>query len=501
MKPSRPLPFTQFVAKVLNVRLADGQRVLCLVAYDGLEPRDLSGPDREIARDIFGDVDVIPREARRVLVAVCGARAGKSYILCALRLLHLALTVPLTTLAPGEIAAALVVAPRMELARQCLRYASGAAREVPNIAKLITSETEDGFVLHRDGKQVTVRALPASSAGTSLRGRSLVGAVLDEAAFFRDEDYAVNDTEVFKAVAPRVMPGGQVIIASTPWARGIGLLYDLFSRNHGTPKRAIAAHAPTLLLRKGSAGEAEIRMQVEATRESDPDNAAREFDAQFMTAGTGLFFDPSAIDAAVDGTALLPLQHLASSVTCAGADFAFRSDASALVVARLEGDICRVAELLEMRPEKDKPLVPSVVVAAFAETIRPYQCTSVYADRHCEEAIREHLATHKLRLVPGPDGLAGKVETYTRVRALLHEGKIRLPPDRKLINQLKAVTSKPTSGGSLSISSPRRDGAHGDIVSAFVLAVASLPTGAPNDRMQRVLTDDALLFDATELAA
>src|SRR5262249_30644541 len=130
---------------------------------------------------------------------------------------------------------------------------------------------------------------------------SLVGAVMDESAFFRDEDHSVNDAEIFHAVAPRVMPEGQVILASTPWAQGIGLLYDLFSANHGAPRTAVAAHAPTLLLRN----DARTAAMVERERERDPDNAAREFDAKFMSSGAGLFFDPSAVDAAVDRLAAI----------------------------------------------------------------------------------------------------------------------------------------------------------------------------------------------------
>ncbi len=105
MKPQpRPMVFTEFCTQVLRVALTPGQLVLCKIAFDGLEPGDLKGRERELARKIFGDVDRIPPEARHVLIAVVGARAGKSYILAALRLLHLALTVSLDTLAPGEIA-------------------------------------------------------------------------------------------------------------------------------------------------------------------------------------------------------------------------------------------------------------------------------------------------------------------------------------------------------------------------------------------------------------
>lgn len=456
------------------MKLTAGQRVATLIAYDGLEPRDLEGADRELARRIFGDVDVIPPDARAVFVAVCGARGGKTYVLGALRLLHLALTVSLTSLAPGEVASGLIVAPDLRLARQCLRYARGAAKVTPAIEACVVGESADNFVIRREtGQTVTIEALPATRGGSALRGRSLVGAVLDEAAFFRDEDYSVNDAEVFKAVAPRVMPEGQVIVASTPWAEGVGLLYELFDANHGEPRTAIAAHAPTTLLR----GDARTQSMVERERERDPENAAREFDAQFMTAGSGLFFDPSALEASVDKAAVLPLAPTTSSVVAVGADFAFRSDSSALVVARLDDDgLYRVADILEQRPERGKPLLPSKVVEAFADSAKRYGSNAVVADRHYEEAIREHLATHKLRLVPAPDGVSGKVETYTRARALFLEGRVRLPDSPRLLNQLKAITRKPTPGGSLTISSPRKGGAHGDLVSALVLALASLPS-------------------------
>ena len=469
----RALGYVPFLSRVLRVTPTPAQRVFCLVAYDGVEPGALDGEERDLARKLFGDVDAIPPEGRHVIAAVCGARGGKSYLFCGLRLLHLALTVDLSTLAPGEQASALIVAPDLRLARQTLRYALGAAKGNREIAKRITGESSDGFTLAREGgRVVAIECLPATRGGSALRGRSLVGAVLDESAFFRDEDYAVNDGELFKAVAPRILPGGQTILASTPWAEGQGLLYDLFQANFGAPRTALAAHAPTLLLRD----DERTRAIVERERERDPDNAAREFDAVFMSAGSGLFFDPTAIDAAIDSSLRIPLPHAPGDATTAGADFGFRSDSSALAVTRFDGELYRLADLVELRPARGRPLAPSAVVASFADTTRRYGVPAVIADRHYEEAIREHLATHGLRLTPAPDGLRGKIETYTRARALLHEGRVRLPEHPRLVAQLKAIVSRPTPGGGLTISSPRRaGGGHGDLVSALVLALAALP--------------------------
>ena len=45
-----------------------------------------------------------------------------------------------------------------------------------------------------------------------------------------------------------------------------------------------------------------------------------------------------------------------------------------------------------------------------------------------------------------------------------------------VLAQLREVISKPTSGGGMSISSPRKKGGHGDLVSALVGAVHRLET-------------------------
>jgi hypothetical protein len=68
-------------------------------------------------------------------------------------------------------------------------------------------------------------------------------------------------------------------------------------------------------------------------------------------------------------------------------------------------------------------------------------------------------------------------------KALLNSGKIKIPNHKRLINQMKALVSKPNAGGGVSLISPRPpkrsdgtpgevSGGHGDILSAWVLAVS-----------------------------
>jgi hypothetical protein len=313
---------------------------------------------------------------------------------------------------------------------------------------------------------VVIECLPATSGGSAVRGRSLVGALLDEAAFFRDDTYKVNDTEIYKAITPRMLPGAQLVIASTPWTK-TGLLYELFRANHGRHQTAIAAHAPTLLLRDVPLTQ-DI---VERERQRDSDNARREYDAEFMDLDALAFFDARAIEKSVDPSIALPLPWNPEACTAVGADFAFRVDSAALVAVARDRTLYRVANILELRPT-DAPLKPGPVVGVFAQIAKSYQVEGVVADSHYRESITEHLEEHDLLLFSAPEGVTGKNSTYTRLRTLLHQGLVRIPEHTRLIRQLREVQAKPTSGGQISIASPRwKTGGHGDLVSALVLAV------------------------------
>ncbi len=462
--------FLEFVKTNLGVELSPGQRVLCAVAFDGVEPGTLEGADRELARTIFGDVAIIPPEARHVLAALCGGRAGKSYILGGLRLLHLAVTVDLSSLAPGEAASGPIVAPDLRLARQTLGYVSGAVNGAAGLLAMVRSESKDAIILRRpDGALVAIECLPATRGGSAVRGRSLVGAVLDEACFFRDSNSVVNDDEIFKAVAPRVVPGGQLIIASTPWAES-GLLYDMYDRNYGNPSDALAAHAPTLILRN----DEHTRQLVERERERDPDNAAREFDAEPMVSGTSDFFDAQAIKQceAEDLPLFLPPSRPQDASGVFGLDTGFRKDPSAGVVVRRNGDHYEVAECVEIRPPKGGRLVPSTTLKELFKRAKHHRCIVAVADGHYIETVREH--SGGIELQEAPAGISGKVGAYTDARRLINECKVRIPAgNKRLLAQLRQVVQKPTPGGQLSITSPRRGGAHGDLASAFVLALTA----------------------------
>jgi len=188
------------------------------VAYDG------GLPEGDLGRRLFGFVGSVSVAARSVVTAVCGARGGKSYVVVALRLVHGMLVRDLRSLAPGQRAVALIVAPNDKLRREVLNYARGAVRSKPELEAMVVEDSADGFGMKRpDGHIVRFETGVATAGGYGARGRALTDFALDECAFFRDSSFKVNDEEIFRAGSARVLPGGQTIVASTPWAEA-GLL-------------------------------------------------------------------------------------------------------------------------------------------------------------------------------------------------------------------------------------------------------------------------------------
>ncbi len=470
----RALPFVDFVESVLGVTLTLGQRVLARVAFDRVEPRQLDGVEREMAARLVGPVDTVPSQARLVVAIVKGARIGGSYVFGALYSLWRALTADLSTLAPGEVAVALVVAPDLRLARQVLRYAQGAAESAPAIARLIASRTSDGFTLARPGAPVSIECLPATRGGSAVRGRSLVSAVLSEAAFFRDESSAVNDLDLFRAVMPRVMPGGVTVLESTPWVEA-GLLFDLFS-NFGEPLTALAAHAPTLVMRD----DERSRLVVANETARDPINAEREFGAQFISGGSGLFFGPELLKSALVDTQPARSAPAGSSVYVGG-DIGLVTDASAVAAVAEQDGVFTLCDFEEYRPTKGAPLKLSVVVQRFCDFAGRYGERSITVDHHELEAGREHLPDG-FWLSPCAGGAAAKNARFVKARELLRQQQVRIPRAlAKLTGQLSLVASRPLPGGGVSMVLPRRAGTHLDLTSAFILALdAASGNGAGN---------------------
>lgn len=447
---------------------------LMAAIMDAAEGRPVTTIDDEAALRHFGcSLAKLPRRALRLIAVRAGGRAGKTSRLLATKALLAALTVPLTTLAPGERAVSLIMAPDLVLARQVLGFVRGYIETSPALTARVLNDTADEIELRRpDGLPVLIRVRAASRGGKGGRGFVLVFAGLDEAAFFRDDaSGVVNDTEIYRAVAQRLVPGAQAWIVSTPWIAGTGLLEETLGADLGTHEHALCVVAPTRTLNPTWDPDGTIEA---ALRESDPENAEREIDAVPLAAGSAQFFDKVTLDAATDPHRPQDLQPEQGAFYGAAGDFAFRRNASTVAVVRRDpqpdgNDRFELVLLDERRPETGAPLKPGAVVDEFAPSVVRYSVARIGADSHERDLVAEEMARYDLTVASLPAGQAGKAAQYLFLRRLLREGRFTMPKNARLRAQFNAVLSRPAPGGGLTITSPTTpDGSHGDLVSAVV---------------------------------
>lgn len=473
-----PTTFLEF-AEALGVRFEAGQRAFCAVAFDGIQPRDLPEEDRKWARKVFGEVDEVPPDALDSIGIVCGGRSGKTY-LCSLRLLHLSLIVDLSVLAPGEQAFAAIIAPRLEEARQGLRYAAGAARLHPEIASLIVSDTTDQLVLRRDdGEMVAIKTIAAGAGGIGGRGKTLIGLLLDETCFFRDKaSGVVNDQVVYDAAEPRVMEGGQTMVASTPWVAR-GLLHSMWKANWEKPVDHLIAHASTVNFRTN----ARQLKKVEKAYRKNPVNAAIEFGAEWGSTTVELFFTDAELAAFFDpSTPELGRAPQVGERVSFGGDLGFVRNSSTLAgVHELPDGTVLLAHLEEHQPPAGGRLKPSVVCKGFARVIAGQGAAGMVADQHERASLDEHLSDAGLAVFPAPSAS----DALIALRAGIREGLVRCPSPpaddeaptlvSRLRQQMVDTKQKRTVGDKVVAVLPDGlDGSHGDVLVAVAQAVWGL---------------------------
>lgn len=401
------------------------------------------------------------QSGKRRLVLRVGRRGGKSSTICrvaVVEMIHGGHVIP-----PGDLGVFPIVSVLKEDAANRLQLVK-ALLEALGIKFGPIGDGIHGIRL--DGLPFAFKTYAATVAGVS--GFTGLGCLCDEMAKWRDKDTGSNPaTEVLRSLKPTMATqrNARSFWCSSPFST-LDAHHEAFAR--GDTDEQMVAYAPTWVANP-SLTEAD-------TREDEEDLATweREYKAIPMSSAASSFFDGAAVDAACVPGYVLPVVAQPGTFITAGGDFAFERDSSALAIAHRIGDWesarYSVGDLLEQRPAPGFPLVPGSVVSAMAASLKANKVGHLMADGVYRQSIIEHLDEHGLAFVDAPASQAGKAQTYVRARVLLNGRRLSLPTHPRLIGQLKEVVGKPTPGGGISITAPRKSG-HGDLVSAMVLSL------------------------------
>lgn len=377
-----------------------------------------------------------PRERVSELWICAGRRSGKSRIASAIAT-YLGTCADYTNLLThGEIGHVLALAPSRDQAAVCMNYASGhfAASEV--LRHELESESANELRLRGN----VVIGIHSASFRT-IRGRTVLAAIFDELAFWRSDESASPDREVYRAILPALgSTNGMLICISSPY-RKIGLLYEKWRDHFGQNDDDIL-----VIQSESTALNPTInRKIIERAREDDPAAALSEWDANFRT-DLSSYLDDEAIDLAIDRNRPPELPpraqlHRYFSFTDASAG---KKDSFTLAIAHREGDRVVIDALRGHKP----PFDPVTVAREYALLARTYGCREIVGDAFGGEwtagAFRDGGISYRRSSLPR-SGL------YLEALPLFARGMIQLPNHPQLVRELRLLERRTTRSGKDSV--------------------------------------------------
>jgi hypothetical protein len=336
-------------------------------------------------------------------------------------------------LSPGEKGMCLVIAGSIDQARTVFQYVRGFLEAAPALAREVVSISRYEIELH-NGIVIAVH----SNSFRTIRGRTLVAAIFDETAFWRDETTATPDTEVYTAVLPSLATtDGMLVGISTPY-RKLGLLHQKW-RDHFSQDDA------DVLVVQGASKTFNPTLSdavISAQRAADPAAALVEWDAEFRI-DIGAFLDDASIDAAVEHGRPLELSPRDGMIYFCFVDMGGgRHDASTIAIVHAVGvgDGRRyIADVVHGRKGD-----PAAAVREFVELAKQYHCTAIVGDNYGAEwvagAFREAGSEYRqAKLVRSELYLAG-LPLFTR-------GVVSIPPLAHMLRELRLLERRTHRSG------------------------------------------------------
>lgn len=436
-------------------------RVILKAAF--AEP--LTGDELSLFKTLAGGREP-PAERVSELWVIAGRRGGKTRTAGAIGAYLAAFNTH--KLAAGETGTVLLLAASKLQAKATLDYSSGFFSASPMLSQLLAGEpTSEEIRLHGN-----IAIATHSANFRTTRGRTLIGCVFDETAFWRDADTSTNpDTEIYSAILPALATTRGMLIGISSPHRRAGLLFKKHQASFGqNDPNVLVIVAPTVRLNPTIDASAIAR-----AREMDPDAARSEWDAQFRD-DISDFLTRVAVEACVEaGVHERPVdygKHYVGFCDPSGGS----SDSMTLAIAHKEGSTSILDLVREIRP----PFNPESVVAEFAEVLRRYRVSSIEGDRYAGEWVA---SAFRNRGIHYAHTSKSRSEIYLEALPEINSHSFRLLDNEVLINQLCALERRPSRGGRDTIDHP--PGGHDDLANAAMGALVRASAGSIYGGMTR----------------
>src|SRR5437016_6305981 len=451
------------LAKLVEMDLAPAQEAELRLLY-GLPIADAE--QTRLALKPLGRESLPPARHYLNAILLAGRRSGKSTRFVALIVLWEALfaghVVPET-----EDAYLPVIAPTEEQAKKTFKTVMRLLDKFFPNRVTGTPRFSSGEASIDLNTRITITVQAARS--NAVRGGACVAVIFEEACHFGREDRSAHPlSEIVGSLRPSLltheMTFAKMVFVSSPWVKS-GHMWEAY-QNRGNELYAKHTMVCQLPSRDLNPSLSEVAMQAQKFLQGES-WYRREYLSEFVDSGESMI-PADAVDAAVTrgrDSFLPPAGH----AYVAGFDLSARGDDSALGIAHsFEGVVSLDFCALWKRPAGQNTIDPFLVLEQACETMKTYEVCHAFSDQVLqsvvEHTVRKH-GIHYTRTITYGNGAAAM---WRIVRELFVTGKIRIPDNKILIQQLKALEMRFVDGGGSSVEARR---GKDDLAVAAALAI------------------------------
>lgn len=394
-----------------------------------------------------------PTDVVQTLAVFVGRRGGKDSA-AAVLVCYLALCVE-WKLAAGEFGTVMTIAVDRDQAQVAFRRVLGVLEAVPVLNAKVENVTATAITLNN-----SIEIKVATADGAAVRGRTLVAGVLDEYAYMPHE----AAIELMRALRPAMasMPRALIAIITTVYSSQ-GPAYELL-REWGTD-------IPAQIVVKGTTRDFNPTISelfIERELKKDPQGASAEY-LSIPRTDIARLFDAALLDAVTrsEPRELPRVGHIRGAKVhyFAGLDVSGgRGDAASASISHAEGERV-VTDAVRRWPAPHDPVVVAGEVAAF---LSEYGLKTARADQYAAEFATSVYREAGVTLQPSE---LSRTELYLYALPLFTTGRIEIPDDPMLRQELLALERRTARSGKDSIDHPPHG--HDDVANAMVLAAYS----------------------------
>jgi hypothetical protein len=328
----------------------------------------LSKPEHKLFASVAG-ARKPPSKRVKEFIAAVSHRGGKGRVAGALACYESALVDHSKHLAPGEVGVVACISPTRAQAQIIKDYTLGYFTSSPILRDEVLDETADEIRL-RNGNVITTLA----SDYRTLRGRTLLLAIMDEASFLRDEASSSPDIECARALLPGLnTTNGMLVILSSPY-RQQGLLFQRHRDFYGkdSDSTLVVAGQSTLFNPTLDASA------IEAAIAADPEAGAAEWLGHWRR-DLQTFLPDDLIDAAIDRSRPLELAPQDSIIYRTFVDMSGGAHDSATICIAHKHDDRVIVDVIQ---GKRAPFDPATIARQFADLAKQYRCRTITGDNY-----------------------------------------------------------------------------------------------------------------------